>query len=83
VFQNLDVASVRRAVSFFFHPEDLFEKETEEERDHSCCLHARENRVVKVVSVETRCNRTPIKATPIVAKNEYCGSIIVRGEDAL
>lgn len=39
--------------------------------------------MVKVVSAGTRCNRTPIKATPIVAKNEHCGDIIVHGEDAL
>jgi len=37
----------------------------------------------KMVSAGSRCNRTPIKATPIVARNEHCDGIIVRGEDVL
>lgn len=84
-FQNLDVASIASCIFLFFRPVDFpSEKETEKEGDHArCCLHAQENRAVKVVSAGTRCNRTPIKATPIVTKNEYCGGIIVRGEDAL
>lgn len=52
-------------------------------RSRSLCLHARENCTAKVVLAEPRCNRTPIKATPIVTRKAHCDNIIVRGEDAL